>query len=158
MATLASYFHPSFFETWLEAQLQAATPLHCALINSTIAVETDSLATIVGNEVAATNGYSRQSISTAGTTLTYDATNNRADISDLTCAFAASGGDITFRSAILIIGGTGTQGNTTGSILQVVQWPIAQTLLDAAPAFQVKFQIQLALGTYNTAGTNPVFA
>jgi hypothetical protein len=156
MTTLAGFQHPSFFESWLENAIASDT-LHAALINAAIAPESQSVAAIIANEAANTHGYARQSISTSGFSITYSNANNRAEYSDLVCNFAASGGDIAFQGAILLIGGSATYGNTSGAIMACVQWPTPQTIPDGSPPLTVRFQLQNPIAVYNTTGVNPAF-
>lgn len=158
MATRAMYYHPSLFTGWLIDQIKAANNVYTVLTTSTVNVETQSVSDIIANEVASANGYARQQVDVSALTGSYDATNNIINFSTVNSQFSASGGDIVFRSALLMIGGNGTRGNTSGSIWGVSQYEANETIANGSPTpYTIIWYPQWAMGSYGVAGVNPVF-
>lgn len=158
MATRAMYYHPSFFTSWLVNAIKAENKVYTVLLSSTANVETQSVADLIANEMPSANGYARQQVDLTALTGAYDATNNLINFSTVNSQFSASGGDIQFRTALLMIGGTGVRGNTTGSIWGVSQYGANETIVDGSPTpYTIIWYPQWAMGSYNVAGVNPVF-
>lgn len=86
-----------------------------AILTSSARLRTDNLATVIANELAATNGYVRKLLSfSAGS---YDSTDQRYEFPNLTFTHTATGGNIVFQSVVILADANSTVGNTTGRLV-----------------------------------------
>lgn len=83
--------------------------------------------TVVGFEVAATNGYTRKNYAPAGGT--FDTVQRRYEFPSVPLTFSAVGGSIVFNSWALLANSTSTRGNTTGTLALFYNYPTQQTIL-----------------------------
>ena len=85
-----------------------------AILTSSARLRTDNLATVIANELAATNGYVRKLLSfSAGS---YDNTDSRHEFPNLTFTHTATGGNIVFQSVVILADANSTVGDSTGKL------------------------------------------
>jgi hypothetical protein len=86
-----------------------------AILTSSAILRTDNLAAVIANELTATNGYVRKSLSFSSGT--YDGTDQRYEFPNLTFTHTATGGNIVFQSVVILADATITVGNTAGKLV-----------------------------------------
>ena len=98
-----------------------------AILTSSTRLRTDVFSAVIADELAASNGYVRKSLNfNEGT---YDSADKRYEFPNLTFTHTATGGDITYRSVIILADAIITVGNTTGKLVAFYSEPSLVTIL-----------------------------
>jgi len=98
-----------------------------AILTSSLRLRSDILADVITDELAATNGYVRKSLSfSLGS---YDSTDKRYEFPNLTFTHTATGGSLTYRSVVILADATSVVGNTSGKLVAFYSEPSLVTIL-----------------------------
>jgi hypothetical protein len=98
-----------------------------AILTSSTRLRTDVLSTVIADELAASNGYVRKLLNFSEGV--YDGADKRYEFPNLTFTHTATGGDITYRSVIILADAIITVGNATGKLVAFSSEPSAVTIL-----------------------------
>ena len=86
-----------------------------AILCANEVLRTENIATVVGSELAAVDGYARQNISIS--VGTYYGTDQRHEYPVVTVTFTATTGDLTFSSFVILADAVSTVGSTGGKLV-----------------------------------------
>lgn len=127
------------FDSWvtynLEVMYNGATPpnpsnFYAILCNSSTWDRAASIATVVGTEVAATNGYARQGYNPGATV--YSTTNKRGELPSVAPTGTATGA-IMWDAIVILADATATRGDTTGRLVSFLKLSSPQSLSAGEP-------------------------
>ena len=132
----------TFFDAWInylsEVECNGATPpsatgFYGILCTSTSGWDrtTSAIATVVGTEVASSNGYSRQSYNPSSAS--YNTSAQRSELPTVSLTWSATGGDIMWDTIAFLADAIATRGDTTGRLVAFYKTGSTQTISPGVP-------------------------